>query len=414
MLIVANLLAAQKQAPIDTAQVITSYRVNAPQTFNKPYVILISSDGFRYDYIKKYKATHLQQLAKDGVWAKKGMHPVFPSATFPNHYSIATGMYPATHGIVGNSFYDPQKDDMYYIGSPSVSDGSWYRGTPIWTLAEQQGMLSACLFWVGSESDAGGMRPTYWYRYHEQFNDDDKIHIVKSWLTLPESERPHLITLYFPEVDRMGHIHGPDAPETEAAVHFIDKAIQKLVDELAPLNLPVNYIFVSDHGMIGLDEKDFIPLSNHDYEHFTTIYSRTLVSLTAKNIKDVLPVYQWLKHQKPKDYKVYLASDVPEKLHYSTREDKSRRIGDIILIPNGNKIFGRSNAKRPNGHHGYDPHVVPEMKATFLAFGPAFKTKKKICSFENIHIYPLIAEMLDLKITNPIDGDIKVLKKILK
>ncbi len=97
-------------------------------------------------------------------------------------------------------------------------------------------------------------------------------------------------------------------------------------------------------------------------------------------------MYQWLKHQKPKDYKVYLASDVLEKLHYSTREDKSRRIGDIILIPNGNKIFGRPNAKRPKGHHGYDPREVSEMKATFFAFGPAFKTKKKICTFENIHI----------------------------
>lgn len=415
LLLFSSFLFAQKKAPIDTAQVIMPYRVNAPNVYEKPYVILISSDGFRYDYLKKYQAEHLQKFANDGVWAKKGMYPAYPSITFPNHYTIATGLYPAKHGIVDNVFYDPKRDETYYIGSPSIKDGSWYGGLPIWSLAEQQGMLSACLFWVGSESDAGGTQPTYWYRYHEKFTDDGKIRIIKNWLTMEDSIRPHLITLYFPEVDHMGHKYGPDAKETEESVHDIDNAIQKLVDELSPLNLPINYIFVSDHGMIGVDKKDYIPMPEIDKTKFKIVNSRTLAHITALNQKDVLPLYQSLIKDKPKDYKVYLANNFPKKLHYSTREDQTRRIGDIILVPNGAKLLVSSDRPNPPiGNHGFDYHKVPEMKATFIAWGPAFKLKKNICSFDNVHIYPLIAKMLDLEVTSPIDGNIKKLKKILK
>lgn len=415
MISINGLITAQKQAPIDTAQMITPYRVNASGISEKPYVILISADGFRYDYIKKYAAHNLHHLAENGVWAKKGMYPSYPSITFPNHYSIATGMYPARHGIVDNVFYDPQRDDMYRLGSGSVIDGSWYRGLPIWGLAEQQGLLSACLFWVGSESNAGGYMPTYWYKYHEKFNDDDRIRIVRNWLTMPDSIRPHLITLYFPEVDKMGHKYGPEAKETEASVHYIDKAIQKLVNELEPLNLPINYIFVSDHGMIGVPKSDYIPMPDIDTEKYKVVNTRTIARITAFDRKDILPLYQKLVDVKPKDYKVYLAENFPQKLHYSTREDTSRRIGDIILVPAGSKLL--VSADRPNppiGNHGFDHRKVPEMKAAFIAWGPAFKAGKKLCPFENVDIYPMIAQILSLQIHQPIDGNMKRLKKALR
>ncbi len=404
---------AQKQAPIDTAQVIQPYRKNAQNTLHKPYVIYISADGFRYDYIKKYNATNLNTLANNGVWAKKGMYPAYPSITFPNHYTLATGLYPAHHGIVDNYFYDPQRDKIYT--KSNMNDGSWYNGLPIWGLAEQQGVIAASLFWVGAESDAGGTRPTYWYRYHEKFNDDDKIRIIRNWLELEESQRPHLITLYFPEVDQVGHKYGPDAPETEASVQFVDNAIKKLVDALESLNLPINYIFVSDHGMIGVDKSDYIPFPNVDPDKFHIINSRTIAHITAKKEEDILPLYNQLVAAKPKDYKIFLAEKFPKKLHYSSREDTLRRIGDIILVPNGSKLL--VSPDRPNppiGHHGFDTRAVPEMKATFIAWGPAFKSKKKICPFENVHVYPLIADLLDLKISHKIDGDSKKLKKILK
>ena len=404
---------AQKEK-VDTTQLFSENRFNSAETIDKPYVILISADGFRYDYMEKFNTENLQRLADDGVWAKKGMRSVYPSITFPNHYSIATGMYPAKHGLVDNVFFDPNRDEMYIIASKTIKDGSWYKGLPIWGLAEQQGVLSASLFWVGSESDAGGTRPSYWYPYHEQFSDDDKVKIIKNWLTLPEEKRPHFITLYFPEVDHMGHRFGPDSKETQNSVQFTDQAIKKLVDELAPLNLPLNFIFLSDHGMVEVLEKDYIPMPEIDKSKFKVINSNTFARITALDKKNILPLYKKLKKEKSKDYKVYLAEKFPRKYNYSSREDSSRRIGDILMVPKGKKIFVSPERKTSPGKHGFDYRKVPEMKATFFAWGPAFKNSKTICPFENIHIYPLIAEILNLKITKPIDGDIKVLKKTLK
>jgi predicted AlkP superfamily pyrophosphatase or phosphodiesterase len=407
-----NIHAQKKQ--VDTAQVITPGRENAEATLQKPYVILISADGFRYDYFKKYNTQNLLQIASEGVWAKKGMHPSYPSITFPNHYSIVTGMYPSHHGIVDNIFYDSIRKEMYKIGTKTVTDGSWYKGIPLWALAENQGMLSASLFWVGSESEIANKRPTYWYRYHEKFNDNEKVNIIKNWLQLPEKVRPHFITLYFPEVDYYGHKFGPDSKETETAVNYIDGAMKKLTDSLKPLNLPIHFIFVSDHGMIAVEEKNYIPLPNIDTSKFTIVNSYTLVRLTAKNKEDVYTTYQKLLAEKTDDYQVYLANNFPEKLFYSSKEDTLGRIGDILLVPNGSKLIVGNSKKPTFGKHGFNSYKVPEMKASFIAWGGAFKEGKKIKPFKNIHIYPLIASILQLNYTHRIDGKLPVLQNILK
>jgi len=399
---------------VDTAQVVFQGRVNIKETLKKPYVIFISVDGFRYDYIKKYKAKTLQKLAKNGVWAKKGMYPSYPSITFPNHYSLVTGMYPSHHGLVDNVFYDPNRDEAYIIGSKTIVDGSWYGGLPLWGLAETQGMRAASLFWVGSESDAAGVRPTYYYHYHENFSGKDKAKIIKNWLQLPEEQRPHFITLYFPEVDHAGHTFGPDAKETKEAVHYIDNAIQDLVNEVEPLNLPINFIFVSDHGMIRIDPKNHVPLPEIDENKFVVLNSGTITHIYARNTADIQAEYERLKKLPHKDYDIYLASEVPQELHYSSREDKTRRIGDIIFIPHGEKYLVGGGRKPPVGAHGYNPRKIPEMKATFFAWGPNFKSSEKIESFENVNIYPLIAKILNLKIDTKIDGDISVLENTLK
>lgn len=403
---------AQKE--VDTAQVVTSDRRNSAETLKKPYVILISSDGFRYDYFKKYNAQNLLNIAKQGVWAENGMYPSYPSITFPNHYSIATGLYPSHHGIVDNVFYDPTRKEMYKIGSETVKDGSWYGGLPLWGLAENQGMLAASLFWVGSESNAGGTRPSYYYPYHEKFNGEDKARIIKNWLELPEDKRPHFITLYFPEVDHAGHKYGPDAKETQDAVHFVDQSIKTLVETLKPLNLPINYIFVSDHGMIKVDSDNYLSVPEIDKDKFVVVNSNTFVRITAKNEADVLPLYQKLKKERTSDYNVILQKRFPRKLHYSGREDSKRRIGDILLVPNAPKAFVDKGKKTSIGKHGYNPFKTPEMKASFIAWGPAFQEPQTIKPFLNINIYPAIAEILGLKITQSIDGDIKVLKKTLR
>jgi len=414
LLLLTFVIPVFSQHKVDTLQVVSNNTNNAQSTLTKPYVIYISIDGFRYNYMDEYQANNMKKIAENGVWAKNGMYPSFPSITFPNHYTLVTGLYPAHHGIVDNVFYDPQRDQKYIIGTKTNADGSWYGGNPIWSLAEQQGVKAASLFWVGSESNAGDNRPSYYYHYHEKFDYKDKARIIKNWLQLPEEKRPHLITVYFPEVDHAGHEFGPDSPETEKAVHYIDSAIQYLTQDLKSLNLPINYILVSDHGMAKVE--GHIQLPKFDKEKYTVIYGSSVSHITAKNKADILPLYKQLKYLHSKDYKVYLATKMPRKYHYSAREDTLRRIGDIVLLPVGLKTFVNPHSKRqpPVGMHGYDPHKFSVMKATFFAWGPAFNEPKIIPSFTNIDVYPLIAKILNLNITQPIDGNLKPLKKILK
>ena len=401
----------------DTAQIVVADRKNTPQALTKPYVILISADGFRHDYAKKYNAKNILKLAENGVSAK-AVIPSYPSITGPNHYTMITGLFPSHTGFVDNYFYDKKRNDLFGMSLQSkISDGSWLGGTPLWSLAEQQGVLSASLFWVASNSDAGGTRPTYYYNYHEKFTADEKINIVLNWLKLPEEKRPHFITFYFPEVDKNGHLYGSESLEVQNAVQFVDDAIGKLIEKVNELQLPnVNFIFVSDHGMIDVDIEDTleIPALLQDKNRFIINNSQTLLRIALKNESEVNQVYRELKKNKTKDYKVYLTEKFPKRLHYRTADDRFNRIGQILLVPHTPKIFLEPNARKTPGKHGYNPFKVPEMKASFAASGPAFKKGKKIGQFRNVNIYPLVAEILGLKITEPIDGKSCTAKKVLK
>jgi predicted AlkP superfamily pyrophosphatase or phosphodiesterase len=401
----------------DTTQIVVPQRESSKLSETKPYVILISADGFRYDYAKKYNAKNLLKLSENGV-AAEAMMPSFPSITFPNHYSIITGLYPAHHGLVDNYFYDYKRKDFYSMSDKDrVRDGSWYGGTPLWTLAEKQGMLSASMFWVGSESDAGGKRPTYYYNYHEKFSPEDKVEKVISWLKLPIDKRPHFITLYFPEVDHEGHHFGSDSPETEASVHLIDDAVGSLVQKVKDLGLKnVNFIFLSDHGMIKVakEEPIAIPEMLLDKTRFDYYNSNTLLRVVVKNPIEVKSVYRELRKNETDKYKVYLDKRFPRRLHFAARDDGYSRIGQILLVPKAPNIFLEKGKKTSTGKHGYDPKTTQEMRATFYAFGPAFKEHLEINEFSNVNVYPLIAKILGLKITEPIDGEIQVLDRILK
>ncbi len=401
----------------DTAQIVAPDRKNTPQAITKPYVILISADGFRHDYAKKYNAKNILKLAENGVSAK-AVIPSYPSITGPNHYTMITGLYPSHTGFVDNYFYDKKRNDLFGMSMQSkISDGSWLGGTPLWSLAEQQGMLSASLFWVASNSDAGGTRPTYYYNYHEKFTADEKTNIVLNWLKLPEDRRPHFITFYFPEVDKNGHLYGSESLEVQNAVQFVDDAIGKLIEKVNELQLPnVNFIFVSDHGMIDVDIEDTleIPALLQDKNRFIINNSQTLLRITLKNESEVNQVYRELKKNKSKDYKVYLTENFPKRLHYRTADDRFNRIGQILLVPNAPKIFLEPTSKKTPGKHGYSPFKVPEMKASFAASGPAFRKGKKVGQFRNVNIYPMVAEILGLKITQPINGKSCTAKKVLK
>lgn len=417
MLLLISFTAFAQQVTIDTAQVVIPGRQNSTEVQSKPYVIMISTDGFRYDYAQKYNAENLLKLANGGVKAE-AMIPSYPSITFPNHWSLITGLYPSHHGLIDNFFYDYKRKEGYAMSNKkNAEDGSWYGGTPLWGLAEKQGMVSASLMWVGSASDAGGMRPTYYYPYHEKFTPSEKVEKVVNWLKLPEDKRPHFISLYFPEVDGSGHHFGPDAKETEAAVHLIDQAIGDLVQKVNGLGLKnVNFVFVSDHGMIKVDGGTplEIPAVLFDKNRFDFYNSQTLLRVYVKNPDEVKAVYKELKANKTDDYEVYLDKKLPRYLHFATRDDQYNRIGQILLIPKAPKIFLEKGKKTSVGKHGYNPRVVPEMKATFFAWGPELKNNLTIGEFANINVYPLVAEVLGLKTDQPVDGKLKVLKKILK
>ncbi|SIQ96220.1 alkaline phosphatase family protein [Pontibacter lucknowensis] len=401
-------------AQVDTVQRVIHDRYNSPAQQEKPYVILISADGFRYDYADKFDAKFLKSKRSEGVEATS-MLPAFPSKTFPNHYSIVTGLYPASHGLINNYFYDPQRKEHYSMRDRSkVEDGSWYGGTPLWVLAEQQQMVAASFFWVGSEAPVQGILPTYHYQYSEVMPIERRIQTVVDWLSLPAEKRPHLITFYLPEVDHAGHRYGPDAPQTKEAVLELDKHMQRLTEAVAKTGLPVNYVFVSDHGMLAVDTQNTLPMpAAIDTAKFMVSGGGMVVELHAKDKKAVKPTYRKLKKE-AKEYQVYKKSNMPKHLHYGAKHDKYGRVGDILLLSDAPKVFHFSSRPPSPGQHGYDATQVKEMHATFYAWGPAFKQGVKVDTFENVDVYPLIAEILGLPYQHKIDGSRHLVEKVLQ
>jgi predicted AlkP superfamily pyrophosphatase or phosphodiesterase len=397
---------------VDTTQKIIPGRENSAEQKDKPYVILISADGFRYDYAEKYKAEHLLALANEGVKAAS-MVPSFPSVTFPNHYTLVTGLYPSHQGLIDNSFYDRNLKRFYSYKGKTAGEGIWYGGTPLWVLAEQQKMVTASYYWVGSEADIQGVYPTYYYKYNQAAPIDQRIQTVVNWLKLPAEKRPHLITFYFPQVDHEGHLHGPDSPEVEKAVHFVDSAVYEMTKAVSATGLKVNFIFVSDHGMTTPDIVNTLKMpSAIDTSKFIVMDHGLMVDLYAKNPDDIKKAYEQLKKE-ANDYQVYLRVNIPSHYHYSKSDDRYGRIGDIILISEFPKVFNLYNRKLDPGWHGFDPSVVKEMHATFYAWGPAFKTNMQISSFPNVDIFPLVTDILGLNYTFKVDGTRHLASEVL-
>jgi predicted AlkP superfamily pyrophosphatase or phosphodiesterase len=376
------------------------------------YVVLVSLDGFRWDYAKTFGATHLLALGKHGVWAPEGMIPSFPSLTFPNHFSIVTGLYPEHHGLVANSFYDETRQARYAIAdSTAVTDGSWYSGTPLWSLAEGQGMRTACFFWPGSEAKISGFRPTYYLKFDDKIEDDSRIEQVVAWLKLPPADRPHFITLYYSEPDHAGHEFGPDAPQTKTAALKVDALIGKLEAGLDATGLPIDLVVVSDHGMARI-QGGWITLDKFaDLTGFETV--GTL--LYGKTEEERARVYNQLKKASP-DFIAYRRKDVPANLNYS----QNPREGDPIVIATGPFAIrshappeGKPDSPPIPGMHGFDPFKLPDMKASFFAAGPDIVVGKTVAPFENVNLYPWLAHMLGL--TPPkTDGSLNILAGTLK
>ncbi len=377
----------------------------------KPYVVMLSMDGFRWDYPEKVNSPNLDYMEKIGVRADASI-PCFPSKTFPNHYSMATGLYPDNHGIVQNRFYAPDIDKYYSISNAeAVTDPEFYFGEPIWVTAEKQGVKSASYFWVGSEAPHDSIFPSYHYAYNESVPFEDRIDGVIEWLNLPEDKRPHLIMWYIQEPDSKGHKFGPDHHEVFSMIEYLDSLVGVFNHKISELSISdqINVIITSDHGMGQISEEKTIylyDLINKEWcEHIdggNPVYAIEAKDEYYDTIFNILSNTQHVSTWK-KD-------EVPERLHYGA----SNRIKDFVVVADSSWCLHKSTKKKAysGGAHGYDNRNI-DMHAIFYAYGPAFKIGYKHASINNIDIYPLICEILGIKPVD-VDGELENTIEMLK
>lgn len=383
---------------------------NAPEHLDAPYVVMVSFDGFRYDYLDRFPTPAFHRVMAAGVRAER-MVPAFPTKTFPNHYTIATGMYPDHHGLVGNTFWAPDKGGVYSIGNRAVvEDGTWYGGEPIWVTAERQGMVAASFFWVGSEADVGGVRPTHWRRYDGSVPNEERVDTVLGWLSMPEETRPHMVTLYFSDTDDTGHRYGPDSQELADAVAAVDGSLGRLLDgiEALPHGDRVYVVLVSDHGMgpAPADKADVLDPSVFSGVRFITGGPYASLVVDEGGPERAAGVRDSIQAMLPEGYGVYLRAEIPARLHYGSNP----RVGDIVVIaPPGRRVVEPDRVpSRDAWDHGWD-NAMDEMGAIFVAMGPGIAPGTVIDPFESIHVYPWLAHVLGLDANPEADGRLEVL-----
>jgi predicted AlkP superfamily pyrophosphatase or phosphodiesterase len=376
----------------------------------RPTVILVSIDGFRWDYLDRGLTPNLTRLAADGVRAQ-AMIPVFPTKTFPNHASIVTGRYPTHHGIIGNTFTSPDIGARFSMTDRrSVRDARFWLAEPIWVAAERQGQRTAPFFWPGSEAPIGGARPSYSVPYDHEMRDQARVTRVLRWLDLSVRWRPTFLTMYLSGVDQAGHSYGPDAAPTREAIAHADTIIGMRVDGLAKRGIAdrVNLIIVSDHGMTALSPDRVIDLRRYLPSDWIDIdnVSPMLMAWPRRGLED--SVYARLVAAP--HLTVFRRSELPARFHL----DASPRIPPVVALADpGWRI--RDGAPLPGetkgGDHGYDD-TLTDMRAIFLAHGPAFRHGVVVPPFRNIHVYALIAEVLGLETTGT-DGSLDSVRDVL-
>lgn len=387
--------------------VTTPVALNTRKAQHAHYVVLVSLDGFRYDYLQKYGAPNLQRLAAEGATAPEGMVPSYPSLTFPNHYTLISGLLPEHSGMVGNSYYDSTRDQQYSMSKTS-GDGTWYRGVPLWSLAEQQGMRAASFFWPTSDAEIAGKRPAYYVPFNDKFDDHARIQQILAWLALPPEQRPHFLTLYYSNVDHAGHSFGPDAPETRNAVHHVDDLIGELKRGLDATGLPIDLVVVADHGMVHVQGESIVLDKYADLSKFRTVGSL----LYAPDEAAAQRAYEQFRAHPDPRFTTYRRKDTPPALHF----DSNPREGDPVIVANGPydiRAHAHTEGKDNPGEHGFNPAIVPEMKALFVAAGPDVRAGTMLKSFPNVDVYDFICAMLKLK-PAPNDGELTPLRTALK
>ncbi|MBC8311128.1 MAG: alkaline phosphatase family protein [Candidatus Marinimicrobia bacterium] len=384
--------------------------------FPKPYVLVVSFDGFRYDYLDRVSTPNFDKLKMDGVSAES-LISIFPSFTFPNHYSIATGAYAGTHGLIANSFYRKDFDESYSMRKKNtVIDGKWYGAEPIWVTAERQGINTATFFWVGSEAEINGYRPSIYESYDGSIPFIQRINTVFDWFSLPDENRPQLCMLYFNEPDHLGHVYGPESTQVDSSIIEMDHLLGLIMDKVnsSLIRDSLNLIIVSDHGMTTISKEKFIFLDKYVRGLYdlrvdgsgpvSHLFLRPTKSARKKSILRQL--------KRIPNMQTYLKEDIPHQFRISNENS-----GDFLLVADeGWSIFKSKRASidfNPIGMHGYDP-TLKSMQSIFMAYGPEIKSNIQINSFENIHIYPLLCKLLEIEPFTMSQGKLHVLEGIVK
>ena len=380
---------------------------------NEQYVLLISFDGFRADYIDWYNTPNFDQLKLDGV-KSEGLKPVFPTKTFPNHYSIATGMYIENHGLIGNNFFDQKLGELYTLKDRDiVEDERFYGGEPIWATAEKQGVKTASYFWVGSEANAGGAQPSIWKKYNEKRPFEARVDSVIKWFKMPSPIRPKLVLLYFHEPDKTGHHYGPKSGKTRNMVEKIDDLLGSIIKKTKSLDIynQLNIIILSDHGMTETNKKKMIPLNKYINTKKIKVEGSGPYALLYSNDENELnKAFDNLKEVK--HINIYKKNEIPKDWHFNDHY----RIKDLLVLADEGWTLLENDhnvsAYFSKGNHGYD-NKLKSMNAIFFAKGPYFKKNYNAPIINNIDIYPLIAHILNIIPNNKIDGKLENVQHIL-
>lgn len=378
-----------------------------------PYILLISIDGFRWDYIQRGKTPNLKHFAEEGVQALS-LRPAFPSSTFPNHYTIITGLYPENHNIISNRIEDKFSNSIFTLGNVlQVRDARWYLGEAFWETARRNGILTASFFWPGSEINIEYRRPNYFKFYDKDIPYNERIQQIIQWLELPEKIRPHFITLYFELIDWIGHRYGPNSEQMDSALNVIDNIFSELLTNLEKINFldSINIIVVSDHGMTDIDTSKIIDISDLVNDKQIKIIVEGYIAHLNGPTKDLERIYSKLKSNQ-NHFKIYWKSELPKYYHYSNNP----LIGEILIFPEiGWNIVANKNSYiyKVRGNHGYDNNWM-DMHGIFLAKGPAFKKRYKTGTLWNVDIYPLLCRIFQIPCRSNLDGDIERIEFILK
>jgi ectonucleotide pyrophosphatase/phosphodiesterase family protein 5 len=372
----------------------TDVNNNNQQEIEEYPLILISIDGFRWDYFEKTSTPNLDKIIQKGIKAD-GLETVYPSKTFPNHVTIVTGRYPDNHGIIGNYFYDKGFQEYFYIGvnSEPAREGKWLQSEPIWVTAEKNAKKAMIMFWPMSEAEFMGIRPTEYYSYSNDYSYEQRVQQILNWLDYEEEEKPSFLATYFNRVDGAGHYFGPESQEVIDEIKDVDSAIGMLIDGLESRKIfdKVNLMIVSDHGMIETPQEKAIDVSSFvDLSDVITVSRGEYLMLRPSEDK-ISSLYEELK-QVP-NTRVFTKQEMYDEFKYGLND----RIEPLILVPDEQWTVWTDDSRKPiAGTHGYDPKLR-SMDGIFIALGPNFKEGYLGSRVSNIHLYALMCHLLNIE-----------------